>query len=312
MPKLTGGQSSYYQVKAVDKAGNESDYAAKNARRPAAGEAPDVPRNLTAEASQKGIFLDWTDNNENDLAGYNVYRKVVGTDEFAKLTDGLLEESEYLDAEAPFGKTSRYRVTAVDNGGDESNPATIGREMPEEDAAAPDTGITGGPKGHVKSRDASFSFKSSEEGSTFECKLDGGSFENCSSPEEYTGLKDGKHVFQVRATDEVGNTDGSAAKRTWTVDTNGPRIYKISPRFGTRDRTPTVRATVRDAQANLSKSDIKLYFDGRRKEDFSYNRRTDRLSYTTGKLAKKRHTVKIVAIDKAGNKKVRTWRFRVR
>ena len=310
--EATGGQPSYYRVKAVDKAGNESDYAAKSARRPAAGEAPDVPRNLTAEVSQRGIFLDWTDNNENDLAGYNVSRRVEGEDDWTKLNDGLLEESEYLDAEAPFGKTSRYRVTAVDNGDNESEPATIGRKMPEEDKVAPNTSITGGPSGFTRSRNARFTFNADENGSTFECRLDGGPVESCTSAKVYRNLSDGRHVFWVRATDEAGNTDRSVARRVWTVDTRGPRVYKVSPTRVTRDRTPVVRATINDARVNLAKSDIKLYFDGQRKGRFSYNRRTDQLTYRPGRVAKKRHTVKIVAVDKAGNRTVKVWRFRVR
>ena len=307
-----GGQVSYYRVKAVDKAGNESDYAAKSARRPAADVAPDVPRNLTAEVSQKGIFLDWTNNNENDLAGYNVSRKVEGENEFTKLNDGLLDKSEYLDTEAPFGKTSRYQVTAVDNGDNESEPATIGRKMPEEDKAAPNTSITGGPSSFTRSRNARFTFDATEEGSTFECKLDNGSFESCNSAKIYRNLSDGRHVFWVRATDEAGNADRSAARRIWTVDTRGPRVYKVSPTRVTRDRTPIVRATINDARVNLAKSDIKLYFDGRRKGQFSYNRRTDQLTYRPGRVANKLHTVKIVAVDKAGNRTVKVWRFRVR
>ena len=301
---------SYYRVKAVDKVGNESIFALESATRPAPGSAPATPKGLTATPSQKGIALDWTDNNENDLAGYNVSRRVEGEDDWTKLNNELLDKSEYLDTKAPIGKTSYYRVTAVDNGDNESDFAADGAKRVDE--TVPNTSITDGPKDHVKSRSASFAFESTEENSTFECKLDGGSFENCSSPETYSNLSEGRHVFRVRATDIAGNIDSSAARRIWTVDTKGPRVYKLSPRRVTRDRTPTVRATVEDAQVNLAKRDIKLYFDGKRKKRFSYNRRTDELSYNTGRLAKKRHTVKIVAVDRAGNRTVKVWRFRVR
>lgn len=281
---------------------------------PADTTAPATPTGFTATASQSGIALDWADNSESDLAGYNVSRRVAGEDKFTKLNNALLADSKYDDTKAPAGKTSYYHVTAVDKAGNESKFAAESAFRPEQpsDTTAPNTSITGGPSGFTKSRTARFTFKSSEEGSTFECKLDGGSFESCTSPKQYTDLKDGRHTFQVKATDKAGNTDTSAAKRTWNVDTKGPAIHKISPRNQTRDRTPTVRATVKDSQTNLAKSNIKLYFDGKRKNNFSYNQRTDGLTYNTGKLAKKRHTVKIVAVDEAGNQTVKVWRFRVR
>ena len=90
------------------------------------------------------------------------------------------------------------------------------------DAAAPDTSITSGPSGATNSSSASFSFTSSEVGSSFECRLDSGAWAACSSPKPLTGLSDGSHAFSVRATDAAGNTDASEATRTWTVDTAAP------------------------------------------------------------------------------------------
>src|SRR5262249_17613180 len=69
---------------------------------------------------------------------------------------------------------------------------------------------------------ATFAFHSTESGSSFQCRLDGESFSPCSSPKGYSGLSDGSHTFQVRATDEAGNTDQTPAVFTWTVDTTPP------------------------------------------------------------------------------------------
>src|SRR5204862_1839812 len=66
----------------------------------------------------------------------------------------------------------------------------------------------------------SFSF-SSEAGASFQCALDGAAFAACSSPNSYTGVADGSHTFQVKATDAAGNT-GAAASYTWTIDTVAP------------------------------------------------------------------------------------------
>src|SRR5439155_18053349 len=90
------------------------------------------------------------------------------------------------------------------------------------DVAAPQTTINSGPSGPTNSTDATFSFSSSESGSSFECKLDGGSFTGCSSPQTYGSLSETTHTFAVRATDQAGNTDATEATRTWTVDTTAP------------------------------------------------------------------------------------------
>ncbi|HET7443880.1 MAG TPA: hypothetical protein VFJ57_04410 [Solirubrobacterales bacterium] len=50
-----------------------------------------------------------------------------------------------------------------------------------------------------------------------ECSLDSAPLTPCSSPVEYSSLADGSHVFEVRASDNAGNTIGETFH--WTVDT---------------------------------------------------------------------------------------------
>ena len=68
---------------------------------------------------------------------------------------------------------------------------------------SPIVSITGGPTGTVQSSTATIPF-GADEGS-LSCALDGGSFAACSSPVALSGLGDGPHTFQVRATDAAGN-----------------------------------------------------------------------------------------------------------
>ena len=90
------------------------------------------------------------------------------------------------------------------------------------DLLPPNTTITQNPPSISGSPDATFAFTSTEANSTFECKVDSGTFSSCISPKTYTALIDGSHTFQVRAKDQAGNTDASPASYTWTITTAQP------------------------------------------------------------------------------------------
>ena len=84
-------------------------------------------------------------------------------------------------------------------------------------AVEPDTSITSAPPVSTASNDATFEFTSTQPGSSFfECQLDGGGFSFCGSPQTYTGLADGTHTFEVRATGLAG-VDPTPATYTWTI-----------------------------------------------------------------------------------------------
>ncbi len=106
----------------------------------------------------------------------------------------------------------------VDDGCQDALPAAICVKNPDEaDAKPPETTILKGPKAKSKKRTAKFRFSSDEAGSTFQCKLDRKPVKRCSSPKKYKGLKVGKHVFRVWATDAAGNKDPTPAKKKFKV-----------------------------------------------------------------------------------------------
>jgi hypothetical protein len=86
------------------------------------------------------------------------------------------------------------------------------------DGTPPQTTITSGPTGTTTATSATFSFSSSETGSAFACRLDGGAWTGCASPSTRSGLAPGAHSFEVRATDAAGNIDPTPAARGWTVE----------------------------------------------------------------------------------------------
>lgn len=118
-----------------------------------------------------------------------------------------------------------FMVRATDGAGNtDLAPATQAFvvDVASSDTTPPDTTITSGPTGTITTSSASFGFGSTESGSSFECRLDSGSFSDCSSPKAHSGLADGAHTFYVRATDAAGNPDASPASRSFTVDTSPP------------------------------------------------------------------------------------------
>ncbi len=206
----------------------------------------------------------------------------------------------------------KFRVVAIDAAGNvDSTPAT---ETWTVDTAAPDTKINFGPKGFTRNTSAAFRFSSNDRGSKFECSIDGKIFTSCASPQSYSGLKQGRHLFKVRAVDVAGNVDSTPATRAWIVDTRKPSIIQLFPKVKTADRTPLIRATVKDNLTQLSKGEITLKVAHKvvPRREFSYNPANGHLRYIPSKrmsLGKK--AVNVIVKDKAGNQASRVWFFKV-
>ena len=135
---------------------------------------------------------------------------------------------EYALDSSDFPAEGNYtvRVRATDNAGNTAAPSSLTFTY---DTTAPQTTIDDGPASPTTSTDPSFEFSASEPGSTFECRRDGGAWSACTSPKDYTGLSDGSHTFDVRATDTAGNTDASPASQTWVIDTAAPSSTAAFP-----------------------------------------------------------------------------------
>ncbi len=86
----------------------------------------------------------------------------------------------------------------------------------------PQTAIDSNPASITNQTGATFTFSSNESGVTYEVRLDGGAWLASVTPKVYSGLSDGPHTFDVRATDAAGNVDLSPASFAWTVDTAAP------------------------------------------------------------------------------------------
>ncbi len=87
----------------------------------------------------------------------------------------------------------------------------------ERDPVAPDTTIATGPVGPTNETTPTFTFTSTEVGSTFQCRVDAAAFAACISPFTTAVLSFGAHTFEVRAIDLAGNVDATPASRNFTV-----------------------------------------------------------------------------------------------
>ncbi|WP_246856052.1 PKD domain-containing protein [Nocardioides xinjiangensis] len=197
-------------------------------------------------------------------------------------------------------------VEIVVTGDDPTDPTAPGTG----DTTPPDTTVTGGPTGAARGPAATFTFASSEPGSTFECSLDGKAWTACASPATFTKLAQGEHELRVRATDRARNTDASPAVRTWTVDRGKPKARLVSGTEPTRDRTPTVRVRISDRHDRLRSGDVKVRFDGRAAARVRVSRR-GMLVATSKALAPGRHRVLVTVRDEAGNSRTVRWWVRV-
>src|SRR5205807_2039222 len=113
-----------------------------------------------------------------------------------------------------------FDVRAIDQAGNtDPTPASHTWTV---DLTAPQTTIDASTSSPSNDATPTFSFGSSEPGSSFACRVDGGGWSSCTSPHTTAALGDGSHTFDVRATDQAGNTDATPASFTWTIDLTAP------------------------------------------------------------------------------------------
>lgn len=94
-----------------------------------------------------------------------------------------------------------------------------------------------------------------------------------------------------------------------------PTVTRTTPTDGVtiRNKRPTIAATVTDAETNLSRNNIRLIIRGEEIRTFSYNRTTDRLTYTPRKNLRVGQTpVRVIATDEHGGRVSEVWSFIVR
>lgn len=82
--------------------------------------SPAAPVNLTASVKSGGANLDWDDNTETDITGYNVYRNTCPEGDYTQIASEV-SSSEYTDDSIEGDVRYYYTVTAVDEMDNESD-----------------------------------------------------------------------------------------------------------------------------------------------------------------------------------------------
>jgi len=115
--------SSLYEAQLAERLANPNDTT-----------APAAPSNLVATPDNGQVSLDWDDNTEFDLAGYNVYRDDSSGGPYSKINGSLLLSSSYTDTSVTNDNTYYYVVTAEDvfsNESDNSSEVSATPRVPE-------------------------------------------------------------------------------------------------------------------------------------------------------------------------------------
>jgi len=218
IPCVSGGMfspldegSHNFQVKAIDEAGNEDVTADEWIW------VIDTTEPNTAIISQPS-------NPSNDTSGE--FQFIELNSEEVLGFECRVDSGEWYSCETPHSTailedgTHSFEVRAIDLAGNVDSSASAYAWVI--DTEEPETDITNGPSSPTTETIATFTFSSNEANSTFQCNLDSGEWEICTSPKDYPSLSEGSHVFYVVATDPAGNQDLTPSEWNWTIDTQAP------------------------------------------------------------------------------------------
>lgn len=93
---------------------------------------PGPPQGLVTTEGDTVVSLDWDDNVESDLAGYNIYRSTTSGSGYTQINAALLSNSEFIDNTVVNYTTYYYVVTAEDTDMNESAYSAETDAMPND------------------------------------------------------------------------------------------------------------------------------------------------------------------------------------
>ncbi len=176
-------------------------------------------------ASTGATNYDVVVRNDGDTADVCATQNTAGTDySFAACT--LVDGTSY-----------KVKVTAKDGAAQSTDAGNNPFDFTV-DVTPPETAIDVAPADPDASATPSFQFSATDATSgvdSFECRLDGASWNACTSPFTTPVLANGAHTFEVRAYDNAGLVDATPASHNWTVDNSPPGDFTITGVQGNAD-----------------------------------------------------------------------------
>ncbi len=176
------------------------------------------PTSVTIPLTKGETFAD------NGAYGTNWDCRLVGEEIHCDYPNSLTagETSSQLQVSLTAGEANLPSIsssfTAVTDGDANSENNTITRTDDVTDLTPePDTNITDGPAISTTSRSGRFTFESSDEDATFQCRLDGAAWATCRSPLSVSGLAVGPHSLEIRSIGHTGKIESEPASFIWTI-----------------------------------------------------------------------------------------------
>ncbi len=228
----------------------------------------------TIQTGSLGVYVDGGNNSVAapgfvNAAGGDYHLAAGAAAENAGVTDSFVGTED-------FEGDSRVGAGNPDVGADERRPATV-----------PETAITGAPPASGTDPTVTFHFIADDATATFVCSVTGAV--DCTSPFTPPALADGLYTFTVTASNATG-PDPTPATFQFRVDSTAPNTA-VSGKALTNDPTPAFALS----SASEPTATFQCALDGAELAACP-------ASYVAPTLSSGQHTLRVRAVDEAGNR----------
>jgi len=212
---VTNGLTYYYVVTATDDAGNGSLPSGEASAMPADVTAPAPPSGLVASPADSSVTLDWSDNTEPDLAGYEVRRATSSGGAYTSV--GAPTASVFTDMAVTNAQTYYYVVRALDDAGNASTNSGEVSATPQA-AMPPVASFSGTPTSGIAPLSVNFTDSSTNAPSSWSWSFGDGGSSSQGNP-QHTYVVPGTYTVALTVTNADG---GDTLVRTDYVTVAAP------------------------------------------------------------------------------------------